>query len=270
MASGLNLRSGSPERQHPAGELRSTSTRTTSCRPSWARTTSSSFGGYWRDAVSWSNSHTGGFATARFPTAARPTTAPDRRPGAARSALTRDGSSAYGTTNIAAYVQDSVTQRQADAAARRPLRPQAGPGAWPRNIAANPIGMDRGRTSAARRSTSPASSGHRMQQLLAAAGHDLDLQGNGKTIAKANYARYYGQVGTGSVAGEVNPVSTTTVRYPWTDLNGDKAVRGERDLPDQRRLRELPVAQRQLEPVESTRRRRPRTRSMPNLQERQH
>jgi hypothetical protein len=44
---------------------------------------------------------------------------------------------------------------------------------------------------------------------------------NGRTIAKANYARYYGQVGNGGVAATVNPVAATTLRYPWTDLNNN-------------------------------------------------
>jgi hypothetical protein len=53
-------------------------------------------------------------------------------------------------------------------------------------------------------------------------GATYDISGNGKTIARANYARYYGQVGTGGVASQVNPLSSVTVRYPWTDLNGDR------------------------------------------------
>jgi hypothetical protein len=55
-------------------------------------------------------------------------------------------------------------------------------------------------------------------------GLTYDLQGNGKTLARANYAMYYGQVGTGAVASTINPVGSTTLRYPWTDLNGDKVA----------------------------------------------
>ena len=55
-------------------------------------------------------------------------------------------------------------------------------------------------------------------------GFTYDLQGNGKTLARANYARYYGQVGTGGIASTINPVGSTTLRYPWIDLNGDKFV----------------------------------------------
>jgi len=52
-------------------------------------------------------------------------------------------------------------------------------------------------------------------------GFTYDLSGNGRTIAKANYARYFGQVGNGGVAGSVNPVGSTNLRYPWADLNGN-------------------------------------------------
>jgi hypothetical protein len=48
-----------------------------------------------------------------------------------------------------------------------------------------------------------------------------DLSGSGKSVARANYARYYGQVGNGGVAGTINPVGSTTLRYPWVDANGN-------------------------------------------------
>src|SRR5262249_33606512 len=50
-------------------------------------------------------------------------------------------------------------------------------------------------------------------------GLTYNLTGDGKTLARANYARYYGQVGNGGVAGTINPVSQTVVRFPWADLN---------------------------------------------------
>src|SRR5207253_7906516 len=50
-------------------------------------------------------------------------------------------------------------------------------------------------------------------------GATYDLAGSGKTIVRANYARYYGQVGNGGVAATINPVGTTTLRYPWIDAN---------------------------------------------------
>jgi hypothetical protein len=55
-------------------------------------------------------------------------------------------------------------------------------------------------------------------------GFTYDLSNNGKTIVKANYAMYYGQVGTGGVAGQLNPVSRVSARYRWVDFNHDKFV----------------------------------------------
>ncbi len=62
-------------------------------------------------------------------------------------------------------------------------------------------------------------------------GLTYDIRGDGHTIARANYARYYGQVGTGGVAGQVNPLSGVTVRYPWQDLNGDRFVQANEIFP---------------------------------------
>ena len=64
-------------------------------------------------------------------------------------------------------------------------------------------------------------------------GLTYDLSGNGKTVARANYARYYGQVGNGAVASTINPVGSTTLRYPWVDANGNgSADVGEITLSD--------------------------------------
>ena len=63
------------------------------------------------------------------------------------------------------------------------------------------------------------------------AGHVMWLNRNitknksdGKTLAKLNYARYYSQLGNGNIAGTINPVGSTTLRYPWMDLNGDRVA----------------------------------------------
>ena len=60
-------------------------------------------------------------------------------------------------------------------------------------------------------------------------GYTYDVRGNGKTVAKATVARYYG-VGI-YTAGSLSPTGQTTLRFPWKDLNGDKVVqRNELDL----------------------------------------
>ena len=185
-------------------------------------------GGYWRDAVSRTPSHTGGNATARFPTQAAydaDTCATGVAAGCAAS-LTRDGNSIYDLTNISMYVQDSLTHKR--------MTLQLGvrydrnhDQALAASVTANPIlpallpavsfdGVDPGIV---------------FNNFSPRLGLTYDVQGNGKTIARANYARYYGQVGTGAVAGQVNPLSSVTVRYPWVDLNGDRFVQGNEVQP---------------------------------------
>jgi hypothetical protein len=63
-----------------------------------------------------------------------------------------------------------------------------------------------------------------LPQLLARVGLTYSLSDDGKTLTRANYAMYFGQVGTAGVSGQVNPVTRVSVRYPWIDLNSDKFV----------------------------------------------
>jgi hypothetical protein len=55
-------------------------------------------------------------------------------------------------------------------------------------------------------------------------GLTYDLLGNGRNVVKFNYARYVGQIGTGDMSSTYNTVSSTLVRYPWIDVNGDKFI----------------------------------------------
>ena len=185
------------------------------------------FGGYWRDANSQSIGHTGGNATVRYPTQ----TAFDQglctiaATGCSVS-LTRDSHTAYDLTNISAYVQDGVSHGR--------LSLQLG------------VRYDRNHDQALA-ATLPASP--LLPNLLPAVsfggvdpgivfnnfsprlGLTYDVTGDHKTIAKVNYARYYGQVGTGGVSSQVNPLTGVTVRYPWTDLNGDKSFQPNEVFP---------------------------------------
>ncbi len=55
-------------------------------------------------------------------------------------------------------------------------------------------------------------------------GATYDLSGNGRTVAKVNFARYVGQLGTGDMSSTYNTVQLMYVQYPWVDLNGDRFV----------------------------------------------
>jgi hypothetical protein len=186
------------------------------------------FGGYWRNAYSQSISHTGGNATVRFPTqtAYDNDTCTTGTAAGCAVALTRDGNSIYSLTNVSAFVQDTITHKKmtlqlgvrydknhdealAASIPASPLLPNLLP-------AVSFGGVDPGIV---------------FNNFSPRIGFTYDLRGNGKTIARANYARYYGQVGTGAIAGQVNPLSTVTVRYPWVDLNGDRVFQANEVFP---------------------------------------
>jgi len=190
------------------------------------------FGGYWRDSNTTSITHTGGFATVRFPTS----TAQDCSLAATgcQVDIARDGYTVYDLKNYSAYVQDTITHGR--------LTMQLGilydynkDIAGAADIIANPLATCV--AGSAVPCTSPAASVSPTGSWLPGLsfpgadpnvafnnfsprlGLTYDLAGTGKTLARANYARYYGQVGNGGVAGTINPVGQTTLRYPWIDTN---------------------------------------------------
>src|SRR6185369_2017582 len=68
-----------------------------------------------------------------------------------------------------------------------------------------------------------ADSGARYNNWSPRGGITYDLSGDGKTILKASASRYWG-IGM-STASRLEPTgTTTTLRFPWKDLNGDKTV----------------------------------------------
>ena len=175
------------------------------------------FGGYWRDSNTTSFSRTGGYATVRFPTAT--TNDCSLRATGCQVDLTRNGYSVYDLTNYSLYGQDSFTrgrmtlqlglrfdtnhdQALAATIVANPLEPNWLP-------AINFPGADPGVT---------------FKNLSPRVGFTYDLSKTGKTIVRANFARYYGQVGNGGLASTINPVGSTTLRYPWEDANGDKVA----------------------------------------------
>jgi Carboxypeptidase regulatory-like domain/TonB-dependent Receptor Plug Domain len=169
-------------------------------------------GAYWRDSNTTSINHTGGFATVRYPTSINDDCSLAAT--ACQVDLTRDGNTVYDLVNYAAYVQDTVTRGHVTLQLGVRFdynKDKAGAAV----IAANPLGgpwlpaID----------FPGADPGVAFKNFSPRLGLTYDITGDGKTIARANYARYYGQVGNGGVAGTINPVGTTTLRYPWVDAN---------------------------------------------------
>jgi hypothetical protein len=68
-----------------------------------------------------------------------------------------------------------------------------------------------------------ADSGARYNNWSPRLGFTYDLSGSGKTILKASASRYYG-IGMFTASALEPTGSTTTLRFPWKDLNGDKVV----------------------------------------------
>ena len=173
--------------------------------------------------LSFGYTHTPGNAVARFPTLAASTDAGSCATVAAgcQLQLTRDGSTQYRLVNNAIYLQDTITHGRATvqlgfrydynsdkargaSVEPNPFRPEWLP-------AVSFAGVDPG---VAFNDWSPR------------VGFTYDLTNNGKTIVKANYAMYFGQVGTGGIAGQLNPVTRVSARYRWVDADGDKFVDG--------------------------------------------
>ena len=183
------------------------------------------FGGYWRDSNTTSINHTGGYGTVRFPNA--PT---DDCPAlaAANSGdetrwchvdLTRDGNSVYDLLNYSAYVQDTITKGRTTL--QLGLRYDYNRDkAMPSSIVANPLG---GPWLPAINFPG-ADPGVAFNDLSPRLGITYNVTGDGRTLARANYARYFGQVGNGGVASSINPVGTTTLRYAWTDANRNQVA----------------------------------------------
>jgi hypothetical protein len=171
-------------------------------------------GGYWRDSNTTSITHTGGFATVRFPNAL--TNDCSLAATGCQADLARDGYSVYDLLNYSAYVQDTITHGRftAQLGVRYDYNKDTAQAA---NIAANPLST----TWLPAISFAGADPGVAFNNFSPRLGLTYDVSGNGKTLVHGNYARYYGQVGNAGVSGTINPVAQTTLRYPWVDANKD-------------------------------------------------
>jgi Carboxypeptidase regulatory-like domain/TonB-dependent Receptor Plug Domain len=175
------------------------------------------FGGYWRDSNTTSINHTGGYATVRFPTAADNDCSLSATN--CQVDLTRDGYSVFRLLNNSAYVQDTITKNRVtlQLGLRYDYNKDT---AEASSIVANPLGgpwlpaID----------FPGADPGVAFNDFSPRLGVTYNVTGDGRTLARANYARYFGQVGNGGVATTVNPVGSTTLRYPWIDANRNQVA----------------------------------------------
>ncbi len=69
-----------------------------------------------------------------------------------------------------------------------------------------------------------AETGVKWNNLVPRLGVNYDIKGDGKNVVKFNLARYANQLSDGGIAGVLNPVQASFIRFPWADLNGDRVV----------------------------------------------
>ena len=62
------------------------------------------------------------------------------------------------------------------------------------------------------------------------AGFAYDLKGDGKSVIKGFYGRFYFNSAPDTIAALVNPVGRTRLRYRWTDLNGNLLIDNPAEL----------------------------------------
>jgi hypothetical protein len=166
------------------------------------------FGYRWRSAHNVSINHHGGFADARFTN------------GIANSAdLWRDEYAESHLNTHAFYVQDTFTRDRATLNVGLRLDRQDDT-AIAATVPANPLipaqlpAID----------FPGADAGVVWSNLSPRVGMTYDVIGDGRTIASASYAIYYGQMAPTALSARLAATGAVFVRYPWTDRNGDDFV----------------------------------------------
>ncbi len=179
------------------------------------------FGVRYRQDRAISTSHRGGNADARF-NEVNGVLVP------AQATIYRDSITDYNVFDQAAYLQDTFTRGKMTVQAGVRFDRQwdrANPGVVPASPffgQATQTGLVFNQLPSV--SFAGAASGVKYNNLAPRLGFNYDVKGDGRSVVKANYARYAAQVGDGDYSSTYNPVRAATVRYPWTDLNGDKFV----------------------------------------------
>jgi hypothetical protein len=178
----------------------------------------------WRTARAQSVSHTGGNAVPRYSDIS--SADPARRncttfDGGCNADLFRDGHTNFNLLTHAFYVQDtySVKRLTLNLGVRWDRQSDE---ALPTDVAANPIIP----TIMPAISFPGISSGVVWNDVSPRLGMTYDLFGTGKSVARASYSLYFGQMDTGELANEMISIGQVSVRYPWADLNGDTFVQG--------------------------------------------
>jgi hypothetical protein len=170
----------------------------------------------WRPATGTSISHTGGNAVARYSNSA---TTCASFADSCNADLFRDGATEYDLKTHALFVQDtfSVKRMTLNLGVRWDRQSDAAVAA---DVPANPIIPDIMPSI----SFPGLSAGVSWNDISPRLGMTYDLAGNGKTVARASYSMYFGQMGPGQLTGNLIAISQVSIRYPWADTNADTFV----------------------------------------------
>jgi hypothetical protein len=180
------------------------------------------FGVRYRQDRAISQNHRGGNVEARFRSPGNDFTVP------AEANMYRDSYTDFNLFDISAYLQDTFTRGRLTVIAGLRFDRQ-----WdrtnPSNVPAHPFFGQATRTGAIFQhlpaiNFAGAEHAVRFNNLAPRLGFNWDVTGDGRSVVKLNYARYAAQLGDGTLAGVLNPVGASFIRFPWADLNGDKVV----------------------------------------------
>jgi Carboxypeptidase regulatory-like domain/TonB-dependent Receptor Plug Domain len=180
----------------------------------------------WRTARGETISHTGGNAQARYANVAgsNPNCAPRNDSAGApvydcNADLFRDGYTNYNLGTNAIYAQDtfSVKHFTLNLGVRWD---RATDEALPGQVPANPLIPQIMQAIDFPGIKAPMA----WNDISPRLGMTYDITGNGKSVARASYSMYFGQMAPGQLAGQMISIGQVFVRYPWADVNGDTFV----------------------------------------------
>jgi hypothetical protein len=162
----------------------------------------------WREAPTLSETHVGGNVEARF-----------RNSAASEATLYRDAQTQYDLQTYGLYLQDNYTVKRfnVNVGVRWDRQTEK---ALPSSVPAHPF-APQWLPALEFAGADPEVVWNDISPRI---GVTYDITGRGETLAKASFATYYGQLGVGQLASNINPVVAANIRFPWTDLNGDQFV----------------------------------------------